>query len=393
MPHLKTPTHTKRRFELPGINELSKEQEDARALPKQGQHLIIGGPGTGKSVLALLRSRRLHQERDNYVFLVYNRLLIQASQQLFGSGLHKAQWQSWFMNIFSILTQNQTPTVASRSGWPEIDWNTVERMITESPPELTSERPALIIDEGQDMPPAFYNALANCGFENFYVVADQNQQIVAGQNSSRQDIQHSLGVESSDVIELQDNYRNAYPVARLAREFYTGDPASPPPALPNRPSKIRPLLYEYAENDFIKIIVNILKNADTYPNKLFGVITPNNNVRLRYHQALTSAYVQLDHGHPRIETYQSGINAFLKFTEGGIMVINAQACKGLEFDTVFLADINHYRLDTKDPDRTKRLFYVMIARAKEQVIMLKEKNKPCPVEGILPTDMNILERY
>jgi DNA helicase-2/ATP-dependent DNA helicase PcrA len=47
----------KREFNLPGIQDLSKEQEDARALPKQGQHLIIGGPGTGKSVLALLRSR------------------------------------------------------------------------------------------------------------------------------------------------------------------------------------------------------------------------------------------------------------------------------------------------------------------------------------------------
>jgi hypothetical protein len=45
----------KREFTLPGIHELSKVQEDARAIPKMGQHLIIGGPGTGKSVLALLR--------------------------------------------------------------------------------------------------------------------------------------------------------------------------------------------------------------------------------------------------------------------------------------------------------------------------------------------------
>lgn len=59
----------KRKFALPGIQELSKEQEDARALPKKGQHLIIGGPGTGKSVLALLRSRRHHIEKDNYLFL------------------------------------------------------------------------------------------------------------------------------------------------------------------------------------------------------------------------------------------------------------------------------------------------------------------------------------
>ena len=62
----------KRRFRLPGIQDLSKEQEDARALPMEGQHLIVGGPGTGKSILALLRARRLSQEDAQYVFLVYN---------------------------------------------------------------------------------------------------------------------------------------------------------------------------------------------------------------------------------------------------------------------------------------------------------------------------------
>ena len=52
----------KRKFELPGIQDLSKEQEAARALPSEGQHLIVGGPGTGKSVLALIRGRRHARE-------------------------------------------------------------------------------------------------------------------------------------------------------------------------------------------------------------------------------------------------------------------------------------------------------------------------------------------
>ena len=61
----------KRIFKLPGIQDLSKEQEQARALPLTGQHLIIGGPGTGKSVLTLLRARRLAAEKKGYRFLVY----------------------------------------------------------------------------------------------------------------------------------------------------------------------------------------------------------------------------------------------------------------------------------------------------------------------------------
>lgn len=99
----------RRRFQLPGIQDLSKEQEDARALLKDGQHLIVGGPGTGKSVLALLRSRRLHDDKDKYVFLVFNKLLHQASQQLFGERFSSQQWQSWFIGIFREATGTLPP--------------------------------------------------------------------------------------------------------------------------------------------------------------------------------------------------------------------------------------------------------------------------------------------
>ena len=392
------PNRVKRRFELPGIDELSKEQEDARALPKAGQHLIIGGPGAGKSVLALLRSRRHHQDKERYVFLVFNHLLNQASRQLVGGQLNSCTWQKWFGAEFKALTKRRIPKLpASKSGWAEIDWTRVANIIASLPPHtpplLTPiDLPSLIIDEGQDMPPEFYQALLNLGFANIYVVADQNQQIVSGQNSTRQDIQKNLAIETSAVIELVNNYRNSYAIAHLARQFYTGDPASPPPMLPNRHSRSCPLLYEYAPETFARIIERILKNADSHPNKLFGVIAPDNAARDRYYQALAAADVQLDNAFPRIETYSSGAVSQLLFNEGGILVINAQSCKGLEFDTVFLADINLHFFDASDPDRAKRLFYVMIARAKEQVIMLKEKGKSCRIDAILPKDTTILER-
>jgi DNA helicase II / ATP-dependent DNA helicase PcrA len=382
----------KREFNLPGIQDLSKEQEDARALPKQGQHLIIGGPGTGKSVLALLRARRHQQDKVDYVFLVYNKLLNQASHQLFGLELNSQQWQSWFMRTFRTVTGCSLPLqTKNENQWQEIDWVKASDVAPLHSNERV-KRPLLIIDEGQDMPPEFYQALTNLGFENFYVVADQNQQIVPGKNSTLRDIQNALAISNDDVIELQDNYRNTYPIALLAREFYTGDLASPPPELPHRPSSICPLLYEYPAKKFDEMIGRILINTDMNPKKLYGVITPNNTVRDRYYQALRSIEIDLDNGLPRIETYKYGDNSNLYFNEGGIIVINAQSCKGLEFDTVFLADINKHFCSNQNPDQTKRLFYVMVARAKERVIILKELGKHCPVEAILPRDNEILER-
>lgn len=382
-----------RRFELPGIQDLSKDQEDARALPKNGQHLIIGGPGTGKSILALLRARRHQRDGDKYLFLVYNHLLNRASRQLFGTELLSRTWLSWFGSLFLHLTHERLPLVQGDGNFRPIDWDAVTRMMeqTDSPGELPLRY--LIIDEGQDMPPAFYAALVNVGFENFFVVADQNQQIVSGQHSNRSDIETALGIATRDVIELRDNYRNSYPTARLAREFMDPDPASPPPRLPRvTESSRKPLLFSYRSGLFPRLIERILKMADKHPRKLIGVITPNNGVRERYLNKLLSSQVTLDNSKPRITTYQTGRDADLSFDQGGIMVINAQSCKGLEFDTVFLADINAHAYRHNDPYHTRNLFYVMVARAIDNVILLQESEASCPVAPIIPNDAQILER-
>jgi superfamily I DNA/RNA helicase len=385
----------KRSCKLPGIQDLSKEQEDARALPGDGQHLIIGGPGTGKSILALLRCRRHQLSAEDYVFLVYNKLLHQASRQLYGSELKSQQWQSWFIKLFQSLLNTPIPKLSAENSrhWQDIDWDGVLAAIgnIEDPP--TKKPTFLIIDEGQDMPPQFYQSLTNLGFVNFYVVADQNQQIEPNKNSTRQEIQNALGIATGDVIELQQNYRNTFPIARLAREFYTGDPASPPPELPAaRQSAIHPILFEYRSGQFQKLIGRILIMADISPGRLIGIITPNNRVRNEYLQALRDENVPLDNQRAKICSYQSGEPCELSFDEGGIMVINAQSCKGLEFDTVFLADIDQHYCRPMIAEQKKCLFYVMVARAIDRIVMLKAANEYCPIEAILPTDAAVLER-
>ena len=386
----------KRKFELPGIQDLSKEQEAVRALPKGGQHLIIGGPGTGKSVLALLRARRLREEREPYVFLVFNHLLDRASGQLFGNGLSSRTWDAWFRVMFREVAGQPVPLEEPNDkGFQEIDWERVDDIVR-SP--LNGNKPPrlfLVIDEGQDMPPAFYNALVRLDFEHFFVVADQNQQITEA-NSSRKEIQDCLVLESDKVIEIHRNYRNRYQVARLAREFYTGDPASPPPEIPGPSPGAVPLLYVYEDGRLDKVARGILRLADRDPRQLIGVIAPKNKVRKRYLQALRSTRVQLDNPRPAIRTFHMGDRAEVAFDEGGILVINAHACKGLEFDTVVLADIDEHYVRWNDPDVAKRLFYVMVARAKDRVFMFMKRGEgpdiDPDIEKILPKDRDVLRR-
>ena len=79
------PNDRTRRFTLPGIHELNKDQDEALALLIEGPHLIIGGPGTGKSVVALLRARRLAKNNMNFGVLVYNNTLRHSNRHLFGT--------------------------------------------------------------------------------------------------------------------------------------------------------------------------------------------------------------------------------------------------------------------------------------------------------------------
>ena len=381
-----------RKFELPGIQDLGKEQEAVRALPREGQHLIVGGPGTGKSVLALIRARRHHRERDDYLFLVFNHLLHRASGQLFGGGLESRTWDGWFRGMFREIADQPVP-VRERNdgGYREIDWDRVHEVVQGLTDTGDRQPPFLVIDEGQDMPPEFYRALVDLGFDRFFVVADQNQQITDA-NSSRQDIADCLGIDTNEVIELRQNYRNHYQVARLARAFYCGDPASPPPELPAPAPGTVPLLYCYEQDRLDEVARGILRLADRDPRQLIGVIAPNNQVRERYVEALRSVEVRLDNPRAPVETYHGEHRAEVAFDEGGLLIINAQACKGLEFDTVVLADIDEHYFRRGDPDVARRLFYVMVARARERVFMFMKHGGRKDAEHILPADRNVLRR-
>ena len=392
------PVDRTRKFSLPGIHELNKDQDEALALPVEGQHLIVGGPGTGKSVVALLRARRLNEANRTCGTLVYNQLLHHSNRHLFGSDqpFPAMTWDRWFRRLIKRRLSTDVPTLEpdNQGGYRPIDWNDVEEQAQALDNIEKQSDKFLVIDEGQDMPSAFYRTLTQLGFENFYIVADQNQQIHPDKCSSRQDIENTLAIEPGDTLELKTNYRNTHPIALLAQHFYPADPASPRPDLPDVIPAASPECWTYGTENtatLAAIADTILQLSDRNPRKLIGIITPNNNVRTKFNDALSHADPRLDNDKPPIQTFVSGQQELPNFGQGGIMIINAQSCKGLEFDTVILADIDQHQ-PKRDPYTLRARFYVMVSRAREQIMFLRTGNI-CPVvDGLLPTDQTILVR-
>jgi superfamily I DNA/RNA helicase len=94
---------------------------------------------------------------------------------------------------------------------------------------------------------------------------------------------------------------------------------------------------------------------------------------------------------PPLFTYYSGSKEIPDFGDGGVVVLNAQSCKGLEFESVILADVDAYK-PKENPDHLRSLFYVMVSRAREQVVMLRT-GPVCPVvDALLPDNPAILSR-
>lgn len=387
----------KRQFQLPNFEELSQDQELALAAPLDGQFLVTGGPGTGKSVVALLRALRLEREKIDYRFLVFNHVLKASNDHLFGSGsaLKSYTWDQWFRKQYSELVGAPVPLLPpARNRYREIDWVGVEKVLDEWDPGNDSvTRPHIVIDEGQDMPPGFYNALVSLGYENFYVVADQNQQLHYGKCSSFENIRDALGVSVKDVLKLSTNYRNTHRIAALAQHFWPGDIASGKIDLPPvEESALTPLLVQYNGDEIYKIASRVLKISDANPSELIGIITPTQAIQERFLMALEEVPVDLDGERPSISAYASGKNSVpLDFSKGGVMVLNAKSCKGLEFDTAILADIDSNYPPNREYE-LKSLFYVMVSRARKRAILLRNGQPDRFIESLLPDDDTILNR-
>jgi len=384
-----TMSQIKRRFKLPGVDDLNKDQDKVLRLPEDGQFLIVGGPGTGKSVVALLRTMKYNKNND-YAFLTFNNVLLSATKQLVEFSLNSFTLDKWFNEEYkNIFKESLYKYDANNSGYQKPNYSEVIKRFESR--EIISQSLHIIIDEGQDKPTKYYEVLMHFGIENFFIVADQNQQITED-NSSRQELTDLLGLEVEDVIELKENYRNSHPIGLFSSSFFT-DLSSPPPNLPSisKSSLGIPILYEYSNyQDCVKMI---LREADRDNRNLIGVVTANDNVRDTYVAKLETIELKLDNPKPIISTYSSKDKKApnINFAYSGIVVLNDKSIKGLEFDIVFIM-IDGFKVYNNDMDSMKKRFYVMSSRAIKKLVLLKSENYNDGVESILPKDDSILRR-
>lgn len=358
---------------LPSYQDLSREQDRINNLPLDGSHLVVGPPGTGKTVMALYRAQKLRQREEPVLLITHSRLLMQYTEQAVSAlelrGVVNT-FHSWFAGFFNRRYGGEAPQTARYV----YDWTAVFGRLEDDPPRK-GELPYLIIDEGQDLPREFY-VLAQLFSTNITVFADENQRIHT-HNSTIGDIR-AYGRFGERTHTLTRNYRNTNEIAALADVFATTSTTgtAEPPTRRGEPPRV---IHTSRLFDTVDYIARFERQ---YSDLEIGVFTPTKKLQRSIVNRLegkTSNPVQhYVGGRGRDATP-------LDFDRPGIKVVNYPSTKGLEFDVVFIPELQ--LLDGMPREITDMQMYVMLSRAREQLFLMHSGEGAPAIVRRLPTHL------
>ncbi|NKI35125.1 AAA family ATPase [Wenzhouxiangella sp. XN79A] len=357
-------------FRLPEWQELSRdEQIPIINLPTDKTYFVRGGPGTGKSILAIHRVARLRDlEPDTPVkLLVYNKpLQLHLDDALNAVGLGSGTAQtchSWLWH----MTRFKPPS----NVW-NYDWKRV-REIIDKKANGNKIIGHLIIDECQDVPAPLLEILATCS-ENATIFVDDKQAISA---SAREhglcqlaEIRTIFDQGPNRTFDLSRNFRNSQPILDAAHAL--------------RP----PQTYEIPDNAIRKEgpkpslrradIDEVVERVETYhannPADRIAIAVPRSRSRallgkLEASEVPTQFY---SNKNANDGTYSA--------TAKGATVLAHDMMKGLEFDAVFMPFLEtpelHAETDPELVETNQNLVYVVATRARSYLEFSHSEDLP-----------------
>ncbi len=245
------------------VVRLTAEQEAVRNLGVEGRFIVTGPPGTGKSLLAVLRASKIIAGNHQLLVLSKNVPLnshlkdsvapalagIQSTDNLlddpdsFIKTYDQFSARLWWKipKAAGINYQDKKgPMLSSNPDW-HYDWETALRdILARLDPDEARKTLGIpkniIVDEGQDLPQGFFKFIVMMG-TNLTVFADENQS-VGMQRSTIDEIKLAMGINKSGGHEYQvrKNFRNTRQTAEVAAHFYVGLQTG----VPDLPDKVGP---------------------------------------------------------------------------------------------------------------------------------------------------------
>lgn len=333
------------------ILTLTAEQIEAFAgLRANRGGFVLGGAGTGKTVLAIARAQQLARDGFRTLLVCYNELLgsdlsarTERPPNLVACTFHALCLREAHRSKLKV------PNVKSSGWWEE----SAPNLLVEACATSDTMYDAIVIDEGQDFSPRWLDSLrcllAGQTDAPFFVFADSLQDLW------KRDWLH--GLELPFAWELTRNMRNTQPiadrVAAVVSTTYRGKgPAGPIPIWQVSDGEVR-------EGDVVSAVERLLREG-------FG---PSNLV------VLCGSRILVD----RLRERTVGNHSFGAWGSRGIAVETIARFKGLESPAVVLA------LSAASVSGNRTEAYVGMSRARSVLIVIGDKESQQPLNWMAAT--------
>ncbi len=322
------------------IDDLSEEQLPIYNLPLNRNYIVKGGPGTGKTVMAYFRANRIAE-----------------------GAVDVKTYHSWLWDI--IIELGEDPLNYQIRDFV-YNWNQVTQLFEEKGSPKLFDNYQLFIDEAQDFPKELAAILSKY-FKKVTIFIDEHQSIE--RTTKVHEIRHIFNIESNPLY-LSKNYRNTPEIYQVARLFFTGDyhlKLLPEECYIKSLEEKPRVLYDHSFQDTIDFLANY---AHSFPQKMIGVVLPKPEILDKYYSALRASRLEFNLQKYKQSGRDRSYNKF-NFRDSGLKLLTINTVKGLEFDTVFICEVDNdeYKNITNEK-KGKLLFnrlYVTCSRAKTEL--------------------------
>jgi UvrD-like helicase C-terminal domain/AAA domain len=318
-------------------------------LRRQRRVAVRGGAGTGKTLLALEKARRLAAEGFRTLLTCFNRPLADFLSDSVGEvdglrirGFHQLCFE--LAGAAGVSMDQGTTAEEKRAFFAE----RLPEALGEALEQLPDERfDAVVVDEGQDFKESWWlpllTALAQPDDGILYVFHDDNQRLY-GRSVSLPD--------GLSPVELDENLRNTQSIHRLATRFYDG------PGLVARGPSGRPVEAvrltgaSGLERVIGRCLHRLIRDEEIPPGKI-AVLTGRSPER----SGLGN--------HDRIGAFRVRSAARVDPQDPRVALDTIWRFKGLERQVVILTE-----LDDLKPEERDRLLYVGVSRARAHLVVV-----------------------
>ncbi len=312
-----------------GKSELIDEQRQVIALPVDGDHLVLGPPGSGKTNLLVLRANYLFLAgRENILILTFTRTLkefISYGGDRYQFPADKVQTYGYWQRKF-LAEHGVTPNSTDKDSFDES-----RRKLLGQLEELVAARnledsySAILVDEAQDYRPeelALFKRLA----ERLFFVADSRQQIYQG-NATDEDLR-SL---TPSVSELQHHHRCGRKICAVA-DGLAKVAGSFPPLVDcsnydekENPSELHLEKMATSQEQLAAMVARIELQIRAYPGEIIGVLLPKK-------QSLAEVRTALEASAFAGQVSSQDEDSHISFESGKqVYVATIHSAKGCEF--------------------------------------------------------------